>query len=190
MIKHALFFLFFFFGSELIAQDITFFSEDLYFTLTSDNFEVNGHYFFRNSSDKKIQQLMFYPFPDADKYGEISSIDIKREGDTISKIATVSEKGSLYKLFIEPFGEVIYHIKYSQKLNSNQAKYILSTTQQWGKAFENANYTLKLPPFIHIDSLSIIPDSIVRSNNSTFYYWQRENYMPEDDFNVWFSNND
>lgn len=93
----------------------------------------------------------------------------------------------MYKLAIEPYEEAIYHIVYNQILPSSQASYILTTTQHWGTPFEQANYTLKMPAHLVIDSLSIQPDSMLNYNDSTYYFWNRRNYMPEDDFNVWFS---
>ena len=175
------------FNGFLLAQNISFFREDLIFTLNENNFEVDGLYYFRNTSDKKIQQVIFYPFPDINTYGEISSIKITTRDDTTSQIASISDFGSLFRLFIDPNGEVIYNIRYNQRLKSNQARYILTTTQQWGKAFEKANYALKVPANLHIDSLSINPDTMYKSNDSTYYFWYRENFMPEVDFNLWFS---
>jgi hypothetical protein len=52
----------------------------------------------------------------------------------------------------------------------------------WSKPLEQASYTLTFPDNIHIDDISIPPDSIVRSNEKTVYYWYRENFMPSADF--------
>ena len=187
MINIKLFFLFLISNGILFGQDISFFREDLKFTHNEDNFEIDGLYYFRNTTDKKIQQLIFYPFPDINIFGDINSIRITTKDDTTSQIATISDFGSLFRLFIDPNGEAIYHIKYKQKPESNQARYILTTAQQWGKAFEKASYVLKVPANLHIDSLSINPDTMYKSNDSTYYFWWRENFMPDVDFNLWFS---
>lgn len=187
MIRMLLSMVFYYFSGFCSGQSISFFREDINFTLEAGNFEVNGLYYFRNNSEKKIRQLLFYPFPDIQQYGKIGSIEIVRLGDTLSEIATLSEKGSMYKLVIEPYEETIYHIVYNQILPSSQASYILTTTQQWRTPFEQANYTLKKPAYLVIDSLSIQPDSMLNNNDSTYYFWNRRNYMPEDDFNIWFS---
>jgi len=142
MIKFKLLLLTLFFNGFLLGQNISFFKEDLNFKLNQDSFVVDGLYYFRNTTNKEVQQMMFYPFPDIEKYGEINSIEITKKGDTVSQIATVSKKGSLFKLFIEPNGEAVYHIRYNQQLKSNQAKYIITSTQHWGEGFEQANYLI------------------------------------------------
>jgi hypothetical protein len=172
---------------SILGQDISFFKEELKFQLKPDKFEVDGLYYFRNRGDEEIQQMMFYPFPDIEKYGEISFIEIRKESDTVSQIATVSKKGSLFKMFIDPNGESVYHIRYSQQLKSNRAKYIITTTQQWGFEFEQADYILEFQNDLQIDTLSIKPDSIIQQMNYTQYIWHRENFMPEEDFIFWFT---
>lgn len=176
-----------FFNVSILGQDISFFKEELKFQLKSDKFEVDGLYYFRNLTNKEIRQIMFYPFPDIEKYGEINYIEIRKEGDTVSQIATVSKKGSLFKMFIVPNGEAVYHICYSQQLKSNRAKYIITTTQQWGIEFEQADYILEFQNNLQIDTLTIKPDSIIPQLNYTQYIWHRENFMPEEDFIFWYT---
>ncbi|MEZ5198622.1 MAG: hypothetical protein R2764_20220 [Bacteroidales bacterium] len=187
MIRFRLSLFIFLFNGLLFGQDISFFKENLYFKINSDNFEVDGLYYFRNLTNNEIRQLLFYPFPDSEKYGEISFIEIRKESDTVSQIATVSDNGSLFKLFIDPNGESVYHIRYSQQLKSNRAKYIITTTQQWGIEFEQADYTLEFQNNVQIDTLSIKPDTIILKPDYTQYIWHRENFMPEEDFIFWLS---
>lgn len=173
----------------LSGQSISFFKETLSFKLNRDSFEVDGLYYFRNHTNTEIRQVMFYPFPDVEQYGKIKSIEIKTEGDTASQILSISEKGALFRLFMDPNSEVIYHIRYSQFLQSNQAKYIITTTRKWGEGFEQADYNMEFTEAIEIDSVTIKPDSIVQKQNLTKYFWHRENFMPEVDFIFWFSQN-
>ena len=171
----------------MFGQKISFFKEELDFKLTKDIFEVDGLYYFRNLTDRELKQMLFYPFPDVKKYGEIVYISVTPENDTASLLATQSPKGSMFKLIIPPKGEVAYRIKYGQKLISSEAMYIITTTQRWAKPFEKAIYTFNFPENIKLDSISIPPDSIAVSAGNTFYYWMREDFMPEVDFIFHFS---
>ena len=171
------------------SQNISFYAEDLNFFLNEKSFEVDGLYYFRNNTDREIKLMLFYPFPDIAKYGNIDFIKIHIQGDTTSMLATQSAKGSLFKVKIPARGEIAYRINYRQKCKSNQAKYIITTTQQWNKPFELANYSLTFPESIIIDSISITPDSVFNLEGKHHYLWMRKNFMPMVDFEIEFSNN-
>lgn len=174
------------FSLQLFCQRISFFREDLDFKLSKELFEVDGLYFFRNNTHTEIRQMLFYPFPEIGKYGEIVYIKINPEGDTASMLATQSAHGAMFKVLIPPAGEVAYRIKYGQKIKTNMAKYIITTTQKWEKPFEIANYSLELAHGVQLDSISILPDSIVRLADKTCFHWKRENFMPVCDFDFYF----
>ena len=164
------------------AQEISFYAEDLHFNLTEENFEVHGLYYFRNLTDQEIKKVLFYPFPDVQKYGDISYIKVHSENDSTSMLATQSDKGSLLKLQIPPSGEVAYRIAYGQKVKNGNAKYIITTTRHWGKPFEFAKYKLTFPDNFKLDSVSILPDSVSTGNGKIYYHWKRKNFMPVTDF--------
>lgn len=172
--------------AQAVAQKISFFREDLDFSLSQEIFEVNGLYFFRNNTSQEIRQILFYPFPDVAKFGEITYIRVNEENDTTPLVVTQSEHGALFKLQIPPNGEVAYRIQYGQKNNGNTAKYIITTTQKWENPFELANYTFVFPHSISLDSLSIPPDSVGTQNELTKYFWHRRNFMPVCDFDFFF----
>lgn len=167
------------------GQNISFYAEDLDFYLTDKTFEVDGLYYFRNNSNKEIKQMLFYPFPDIEKYGEITFIKIHIEGDTTSMLATQSAKGSLFKVKIPANGEVAYRINYEQKLKTSEAKYIITTTQAWNAPFEFADYSLSFPKAIVVDSVSITPDTTAVEAGLKKYFWQRKDFMPDRDFIFW-----
>jgi hypothetical protein len=164
------------------GQRVSFFAEDLNFSLDKDIFKVDGLYYFRNLTDKEVKQMLFYPFPDVERYGEIAYIRVTPQNDTTSMLATQSEKGAMFKLLIPPKEEVAYRISYGQKPISDEATYIITTTQYWKKPFEFAKYSFSFPNNISLDSISIPPDSVTSSDGNTRYYWEREGFMPEVDF--------
>lgn len=164
------------------GQRISFFAEDLNFSLKKGLFEVEGLYYFRNLTDIEVKQMLFYPFPDVEKYGEIAYIRVTPENDTTSMLATQSQMGSMFKLIIPPYGEIACRISYGQKLISNEAMYIITTTQHWDAPFEFAKYSFSFPQNILLDSVSIPPDSTASSADGTIYFWEREGFMPQVDF--------
>jgi hypothetical protein len=164
------------------SQPIDFFKESLTFRLDHDTFELDGLYYFRNNTDVPLEQALFYPFPDVEEYGEISLITIARQDDDTNLIYSERTDGVIFKISLQPKEEAAFHIRYIQQLKSNRARYIIVSTQAWGKPFETASYRLEFPDYITITSASIEPDTHVRSKNLHAWTWERENFMPEVDF--------
>lgn len=169
------------------AQKMDFFKEDLSFSLSDSLFEVDGLYYFRNLTPAALNQLLFYPFPDTEKYGDIVYIKINMEGDTVSQLATQTKAGSLFKVSIPPSNEAVYRIRYGQRFKTNEATYIILTTRQWQKPFETADYSLEVSEDLRIDHFSIEPDTLLIIDDSILYRWHRDNFMPEVDFEFRFS---
>jgi hypothetical protein len=168
--------------SSLSSQNIAFFSESLTFRLQPGMFELDGLYYLRNNTDAEVRQAMFYPYPDVEKYGEVSYISVNREGDTASLLVRQRKDGAIFMVTLGAREEASLHIRYTQNLISNKAKYIVLTTQAWGKPFETANYRLEVPGSLHVTSMSIEPDTIFSAGSNRIYRWERENFMPEVDF--------
>jgi len=167
-----------------IAQNkIEFVSEDITFEIRDDTFFVNGTYYFKNIADSCTKTTISYPFPQ-DKYLEYaekfelytdtnttkySIIDISKE-----RIVFVSEHCN-YNLFF-------FNIKYRQKLLKDSAKYILTTTRNWKKALQIAEYKLIIPNDMEITFFSYPPDSELLYKDKKIYIWQKPNFYPDNDF--------
>lgn len=164
------------------GQKMDFFSETLTFRLQHDRLEVDGRYYFRNNADKELRQILFYPFPDVEKYGEISYISITREDDTASVLINQTLTGARFGVILAPGSEAAYHIVYRQELITNEAKYIIVTTQKWGKPFETAGYRLERPTDLELTAISIPPDTTFRTQDKFISLWSRQNFMPQEDF--------
>lgn len=172
--------------NSVFSQKIDFFKEELTFTIDTGLFVVDGLYYFRNNTGAEVKQMLFYPFPDVEEFGEIAFIKITKTGDTVSQLATQTTKGALFKVQINAHGETPFHISYGQKLKANQAKYIITTTQKWGKPFEEASYRLEVPSFIIITDFSIQPDSLFLEDKLQINTWKRTDFMPDVDFDFEF----
>ncbi len=173
-------------GLSSFSQKIEFFKEDLKFSLNGELFVVDGLYYFRNTTDTEVKQMLFYPFPDVEVYGEIAFIQITKANDTISQLATQTSKGSLFKVQIPANAEIAFHISYGQKLKSDKAKYIITTTQKWGTPFEQADYRLEIPSSLSITNFSIPPDTRFQKDTLMIYTWKRQDFMPVVDFDFEF----
>jgi hypothetical protein len=173
-------------GLSCFSQNIEFFKEDLKFSLQDSLFVVDGLYYFRNTTDAEVKQMLFYPFPDVEVYGEIAFIEITKAGDSVSQLATETAKGSLFKVQIPAKGEVPFRIRYGQKLRSEKAKYIITTTQKWGTPFEQADYRLEVSSSVVVTNFSIPPDTLFQKDRLQIFTWKRTDFMPVVDFDFEF----
>jgi len=146
---------------------------------------VDGFYYFCNIDDSKMNRTLFYPFPQANHYGKIDSVFVIDQQNTSKKVDfKMHEKGLSFKILIEPDASAIYRIGYRQKLKNYKAEYILTTTQLWGIPFEQVNYTLEFPKEYLLDSISYMPDSLREESDKYIFYWHKENFMPEKNFEI------
>ena len=177
-----------FFITDLFPLDLQFFREDLSFEIKKDRFYVDGLYYFRNISDKELKQRLIYPFPQDPAYGKIDSLKVinVRDSNLISNMQ-YGDKGASFTIQIDPDTTAVYRIGYQQEVLGEKAEYILTSTQTWGKPFEEVNYTLTFPKELSLDSLSYMPDSLREESNRYIFFWYKENFMPDRNFIIHFS---
>jgi hypothetical protein len=174
--------------NSLYSQKLSFYKEDLKFSLETKYFTVDGAYYFSNSDSVKIKQIIFYPFPVRKELGDIDSISVydSTEKKEISFFNMSENSGISFPLLMEGYGFRKIKIHYRQQLKGNMAEYILQTTRNWGKPLETANYSLFVPDNIKVDSLSYIADSIKHPSHNNIYYWAKKNFLPQKDFYIYF----
>ncbi len=188
MILKRYFFLltFIIFYTHLQSQHLDFYREDLSFKIKDNYFYVNGDYYFCNNDKDSINQVLFYPFPTDSLYGTVDSIkiiDLKKQSNLDYK---TGNDGVFFIVKLNPYGVNKYNIRYRHKLLGKKAEYILLTTKQWRKPFEQVNYKLIVDDTINIQSISYKPDSSSTTNNKTTYIWHRENFMPDNNMIIVF----
>lgn len=160
---------------------VTFFEEHIDFTLDSTYFTINGIYSFHNSADKTINQSIIFPF--ADKTATIDSIRITNL-NTSRKIKFARLDSSVsFSFTLQPKDTVDVNIFYRQKTTVTN-KYIITSTQSWGKPLEKAIYTLTTAKNLKIKSFSYAPASSKEINDKMLYCWRKEHFMPAVDFEI------
>ena len=185
--KHIIIFILLFSLKFVQAQDLQFYQEDLDFKIEGNYFYVNGLYYFRTTSSKAIIRRLFYPFPQDKVYGKVDSIFVISIQDSLQETNLQNNLiGSSFIIHIEPDTIAIYRIGYRQELKETKAEYILTTTQTWGIPFEQVNYTLEFPKEFSLDSISYMPDSLREESDRYIFFWHKENFMPDKNFEIKF----
>lgn len=186
--KLVLFILFLSVCIPSFSQIPEFFREDLFFVLDGNELRVSGDYFFYNPHQRPIKMTMLYPFPREDFMGRVTDVyAFDRSNIFYSTLARHNQKSAMVLLSMFPEQTRIIRIGYTQEIRSNKAKYILTTTAAWGKPFQQAYYELHVPFDIKVDSISYVPDKIQQVGGLYIYIFEKENFMPDRDFVIYFS---
>ncbi len=187
--KLLLFILMAFYSIISYSQVIDFFREDLFFILDENSFQVSGDYYFYNPRNEPLRLAMAYPFPQDESMGHVSEVYAFDRNDIfLNCLARFNQKTGKIYLHIYPKQIKVLRIGYTHELLSNKAIYILTTTAAWGKPFKEAYYELHVPFDIQVDSMSYEPDEIQQVGGLYIYIFKRRNFMPEKDFEIYFSN--
>ncbi|MEN8225396.1 MAG: hypothetical protein ABFS05_08555 [Bacteroidota bacterium] len=177
-----------FVSQNLSAQIPDFYREDLTFILDDSSFTVTGYYYFLNTTDEDQKLDMFYPFPASESYAKITDVYAYKHGNPLKNaLLHYNDKAAIVNLEIDAGKTTMIRIGYTQQLNGNKAEYILMSTKSWGQSLKEVNYTLIAPHDLKIDSLSYPPDFSNDKSGKAIYYYHKENFMPDREFEVYFS---
>ena len=171
---------FYIFFSDLSAQSVAFFKEELTFKIEGDQFFVNGIYYFKCPRKSDSSLALYYPFPVDSSYSEADSLyffNITSEEEITDYKKT--QNGVLFYTGFDRITAVL--VSYRQQFRSDHIRYILTTTQYWKRPLEVANYTLIVKSTTRIKSFSYPPDSSSKFGDTIVYYWKKKNFMPLED---------
>jgi hypothetical protein len=98
--------------------------------------------------------------------------------NSIPKIVGKDKNGFLFLLRLLANDTIVYHIKYMQNIASDSVRYILTSTQQWNRALEYADYKLIVDKKFIITKFSYKPDTVNNMENAKIYSWTKTNFMP------------
>lgn len=170
------------------AQKPEFFREEISFGIDSLFFTVNGNYFFRNTTDVNHRYIIVYPVRSNNTAKPIDTIMVF-DADDPGQLLKVRVKDTIatFEIVMSPRSVKNIRVFYRQYHNKREVRYILLTTRLWDKPFEQADYDLTIRKSLKIDAFSINPDFRVDFGETEIYYWKRENFMPERDFEVKFT---
>jgi hypothetical protein len=164
------------------SQELSFFKENITFTLDRKHFTVDACYWFANQLDKNCEKTIYYPFGSGSEKEQVDSIEIANISlKIIPTIIDHDKNGFSFLLEVAANDTEVYHIKYIQEIASDSARYILISTQQWNKALDNAEYKLIVDKRIELTSFSYKPDRVYTVNDKKIYYWAKSNFMPASD---------
>lgn len=160
---------------------ISFFEEHIDFSLDNNYFTINGIFSFANKSNMLQTQQIIFPF--ANETHSIDSIRIINL-NTLSNLDFIRLKSAvIFKITVPANDTVDLNIFYRQKKSSIN-KYIITSTQSWGKPLKKAVYSLSTEKELNIKSFTYKPDTIKIIDDKKLYLWNKTDFMPKNDFEI------
>jgi hypothetical protein len=167
------------------GQDLQFYREDILLIINKKDVETNAEYYFCNVGNKDILTTLFYPFPENTKE-LVDSIVVQdlKTNTVLSYQDAVS--GIYFTISTRAYGQAAYRVFFRQKLKEGHFRYILNSTATWRRPLEIANYEVQMPVYLSPDSLNYPPDTSFINNNTLYFLWKKKDFMPAEDFEVYF----
>jgi len=147
---------------------------------------VVGIYHIRNDSDNAAEMGILYPFPvDRDHMSpHIVRLWEQTSDGYRTKGFVRRDADILLSLAFEPREEKIFKVEYVQRIRKRHAVYIVTTTRQWERAIELAEFEFRVPATLEGVELSFEPDRSESLGDTVVYYMRQEQFYPDEDLTV------
>ncbi len=168
----------------MMLSALTFEAEELNFYLENDLWEMDGLFHFANYDSLSAKELIFFPVP-SDSFclpPKIKALSVQDDKEGAVTLLNQDKNGFTFLLSLPALSFCSLHLDYTQTLKSNYAKYIITTTNSWGRPLPYAKYTLHPGINVQIRSLPFP----VQKQEGRNYIWEFYDFAPEKEFEVIF----
>jgi hypothetical protein len=139
---------------------------------------VEGVYVFRNELPEPATVPLFYPFPvDSIHPWPTWIVVCSQEGDDLS-FSRPRFDGILFRVTLPADGIAAVRVAYEQPSLDHSGCYILTTTSEWGRPLETAEFEVAVPVGINLETMAYDADELVRERGVQVYRFTRHRFMP------------
>ena len=181
---YPLFFILFLLSVSLNAQNIIFQGEYIEIKIAEGQVQVIGTYHFYNFAPYPVQRTMYYPFVVDQRLEYPDSISASLSTADHSLSYRPDSNGIFLSVPFLPEQSITLTVFYSQKTLSNQFEYILTTTREWHRPLQFADYLIQIPKDSELAYLSLDYQEIKYHGNYKIYYIRRSDFMPSENLKI------
>lgn len=172
--------------TEEVLSPIRFYREYVTVEPSHDSTRVSALYYFRNDSDRRVKQGIKYPFP-VDRFHLYPRVVRvwEKSGDDLRPMGFVHrDRNVLWSMELGPREEKVIRVDYTQGIRQPRAIYIVTTTSEWKRPIELAEFEFRVPAGLDSVNLSFEPDRRTVEGDTIVYYTKYIDFMPEADLVV------
>lgn len=169
------------------SRPVDFFKEEIVLTVSDSVATVNGVFYFRNNRDRDRPFPVLFPFyvDSVTHFPHEIKVYIINGNDTLTvNFEPLVERGAIRMGIPMKSNDVtVWHLDYSQKIESPRARYILTSTSAWKKPLEEAAYYFVVPKTFDVVSIWPEPDSSGGDEIKTLWC-HKTDFMPDRDMEI------
>ncbi len=169
------------------SPPVDFFKEEITLTVSESVATVNGVYYFRNNTSRDRPFPVLFPFytDSVTHFPREINAYIINDNDTLTvNFEPLVGRGAIRMgIPMKPSAVTVWHLDYSQKIESTRARYILTSTSAWKKPLEEATYYFVVPENFDVVSVWPEPDSSGGDEIKTLLC-HKTNFMPKRDMEI------
>jgi hypothetical protein len=133
-------------------------------------------------SPNSINNVLFYPFTVNEQLPYPDTIIVTDFRTDQQVKFTRSANGIYFEIAVNTFEISLYRVSYTQRTYAFSMQYLLRTTAQWKKPFEQAVYRVRIPSKYMLTSSTIMFPQMREQNNEQVFETCEERFMPSTDF--------
>ncbi len=160
------------------SQSLQFFREKIELFVHETHSRVKGTYYFKNTGERLVSKTLYYPFPVRPSlpYPENVSVLDSLKNKKIS--CEHQNSGIIFRIDVPAKSVVIYVVEYTQRTPKQKMEYILTTTGEWGRSLELAEYVVVLPRALQLIRHSLDFNVVKKFSDKVVYYSRKTNFRP------------
>ncbi len=175
-------------GGDPRSRQVEFFKEEITMTITDSTSSISGVYYFRNNTEKDKPYAVAFPFyVDGVSHYPHEIRAYAADGDDTLTIETKALEGQnaiRMRIPMKPRQVTVWYLNYTQRIESDYARYILTSTSAWGKPLEEATYRFIIPTDYRIIETWPSADKARRIEPNLEIWCEKINFMPDQDMRI------
>jgi len=160
------------------SSPLQFCSEVIDITVQEDRCIIAGDYFLGSQEGAPARGILYYPFALAEDLpfpDSVAVIDLAT-GQPIRYAQT--RDGIQFPVQVAPPDSAAVRVTYTQRTPERRVRYILTTTQRWGRPLRSADFLIHIPRSLELTHISIAPDSVEHAGAWQIHWIHRSQFMP------------
>lgn len=147
---------------------------------------VVGVYHIRNATDRRAETGIIYPFPVDRDHAPPHTVRVWEMTDEGYRTKGFIRRDAdfLMTLDLAPQETRVFRVEYVQRIRKRQAVYIVTTTQQWERAIDIAEFEFRVPAALEGVELSFEPDRTEDRGDTLVHFMRQEGFFPTEDLVV------
>ena len=149
--------------------------------------ELNGVYWFSNLSQQPVSQVIAFPVPSDSLCSEVRDLSLKvlSYGDsTYVKLVQQWPQGFSFLLEVPQRRLVAVQIGYHQVLQGKTARYVLMSTNSWGRPLPLSEISLRVDKSLEVKSISLPGFHLEFFEGDALYTWSMSDFVADTDLIV------